>query len=132
MRGVLLSSLAAHLGPFLSALVGASLPERLGPALSVFLTAALFAVIHDPVRLLFAFVLGLVFGLVRLRSASLWPSVVIHATLNSAHVPDRAARRRPVAALRRPSRCSASPRWPSAPRCRWPLLRALRAPGGPA
>ena len=67
MRGVLLTSLAA----------------RLGAAFSVGLTAALFAVIHDPLRLLFAFVLGLVFGLVRLRTASLWPSVVVHATLNT-------------------------------------------------
>ncbi len=67
MRGVLLTSLAA----------------RLGAALSVALTAALFAVIHDPLRLAFAFVLGLVFGLVRLRTASLWPSVVVHATLNT-------------------------------------------------
>ncbi len=67
MRGVLLTSLAV----------------RLGAVLSVVVTAALFAVIHDPLRLLFAFVLGLVFGLVRLRTGSLWPSVVVHATLNT-------------------------------------------------
>ncbi len=75
MRGVLLTSLAARLGPFLSRLLNTAQPERLGPALAVVLTAALFAVIHDPVRLLFAFVLGLVFGLARLRSGSLWPSI---------------------------------------------------------
>ena len=67
MRGVLLTSLAA----------------RIRAVFSVVLTAALFAVIHDPLRLMFAFVLGLVFGLVRLRTASLWPSVVVHATLNT-------------------------------------------------
>jgi membrane protease YdiL (CAAX protease family) len=67
MRGVLLSSLAA----------------RLGPAAGVGIAAAVFAVIHDPLRLLFAFTLGIVFGVVRLRTASLWPSVLAHATLNT-------------------------------------------------
>jgi hypothetical protein len=83
MRGALLTSFAARLGGILATFLEPSLARRLSPGVSVFLTAALFAVIHDPVRLLFAFALGVVFGFVRLRTASLWPSVVIHATLNT-------------------------------------------------
>ncbi len=131
MRGVLLTSLAARLGPFLSHLLKAAPPERLGPALAVLLTAALFAVIHDPVRLLFAFVLGLVFGLVRLRSGSLWPSVMAHATLNTLTFliaplvddPSQPYTPQPllgVAALTLGAALS------------WPLLRALRPPERPA
>jgi sodium transport system permease protein len=68
MRGVLLPSVAA----------------RIGPAAAVTLTAATFAVIHfDPVRLLFTFVLGLVLGALRLGTASLWPPVIVHLTLNT-------------------------------------------------
>jgi membrane protease YdiL (CAAX protease family) len=68
MRGVLLPSLAPPLG---------ALP-------AVLLTAAAFALIHlDPIRLLFTFVLGLLLGLLRLRTRSLWPPVVVHSTLNA-------------------------------------------------
>jgi membrane protease YdiL (CAAX protease family) len=67
MRGVLLTSLAGWLGRT--------------PA--IFLTAAAFAVIHDPLRLLFALVLGVAFGYVRVWTASLWPSMLVHATLNT-------------------------------------------------
>jgi uncharacterized protein len=68
MRGVLLPSLAS----------------RVSPARAVVLTAAVFAVIHfDPIRFLFTFVLGLVLGALRLRTGSLWPSVVVHLTLNT-------------------------------------------------
>ena len=68
MRGVLLPSLAA----------------RIAPAPAVTLTAAAFALIHfDPIRLLFTFVLGLVLGALRLRTGSLWPSVMVHLTLNA-------------------------------------------------
>lgn len=68
MRGALLPSLAANVGP----------------APAVFLTAAIFAGIHfDPIRLLFTFVLGLLLGLLRVRTRSLWPPVVVHGTLNA-------------------------------------------------
>jgi sodium transport system permease protein len=68
MRGVLLPSLA----------------RWTGPGLAVHLTAATFALIHlDPIRLLFTFVLGVLLGLLRLRTRSLWPSVVVHSTLNA-------------------------------------------------
>ncbi len=70
VRGVCLPSLAAVL--------------RGGVAGPVVLTALLFAAIHlDPYRFAFTFALGLVFGLVRLATRSLWPSVVAHLTLNT-------------------------------------------------
>ena len=68
MRGVLLPALAA----------------RAGPPLAVGLTAATFAIIHfDPIRLLFTLVLGLALGVLRLRTGSLWPPVIVHLTLNA-------------------------------------------------
>jgi membrane protease YdiL (CAAX protease family) len=68
MRGVLLPSLAS----------------RTGAVPAVLLTAAIFALIHlDPIRLLFTFVLGFLLGLLRLRTRSLWPPVVVHSTLNA-------------------------------------------------
>lgn len=67
VRGVLLPSLA----------------ERIGPIWAVFTSAALFALMHDPYRYLFTLAVGLVFGLLRLRSGSLWPPIVAHFTLNT-------------------------------------------------
>jgi membrane protease YdiL (CAAX protease family) len=74
MRGALLMSLV----PVATSLAGAA-----GPALSVALTAAAFGLIHDPVRLLFAVALGVALGVLRLRTRSLLPPVVAHATLNA-------------------------------------------------
>jgi membrane protease YdiL (CAAX protease family) len=43
-----------------------------------------FALIHgDVIRLLFTFVLGVVLGLLRLGTRSLWPPVIVHVTLNA-------------------------------------------------
>jgi sodium transport system permease protein len=68
MRGVLLPALAAPLTP----------------AGAVLGSAALFAAIHDDAyRFVFTFSIGLVLGFLRLRSASLWPSVTAHAVLNA-------------------------------------------------
>lgn len=68
VRGVLLPSLA----------------RPLGPAAAVAASALLFALMHmDPYRFLFTFVLGLVFGGLRLRTGSLWPPVLGHLTLNA-------------------------------------------------
>ncbi len=68
MRGVLLPSLASWL-PSLTA---------------VLVSAALFAAIHrDPYRFLFTFTIGVVLGLVRLSTGSLWPPVIAHASLNT-------------------------------------------------
>jgi membrane protease YdiL (CAAX protease family) len=68
MRGVLLPALVAPLGP-----VGA-----------VAASATFFAAIHlDPYRFLFTLAMGIVLGGLRLRTGSLWPPVVAHATLNT-------------------------------------------------
>jgi len=64
-------------------LVRPSLVPAVAAAVAVTLTAAAFAVIHDPVRLVFAFALGLALGALRLRTRSLVPPVVAHATLNA-------------------------------------------------
>jgi membrane protease YdiL (CAAX protease family) len=67
-RGVLLTSLAAWRGS----------------GLAVVLSAAAFGLVHfDPVRPLFALVLGLALGLLRVRTASLRPSAVVHAFFNA-------------------------------------------------
>jgi membrane protease YdiL (CAAX protease family) len=50
----------------------------------VFATAVLFAAIHlDLYRFAFTFGLGLVFGVLRLATGSLWPSVLAHLSLNT-------------------------------------------------
>jgi membrane protease YdiL (CAAX protease family) len=68
MRGVLLPALVAPLGP--AAAVGGS--------------ALLFASIHlDPYRFAFTLAIGLVLGVVRLRTGSLWFPIVAHVTLNT-------------------------------------------------
>ena len=60
-----------------------SLVKPLGPAGAVIASAALFALMHDPYRYLFTLAVGLVFGLLRLYSGSLWPPIVAHFTLNT-------------------------------------------------
>jgi membrane protease YdiL (CAAX protease family) len=68
VRGVLLPSLAAAL-PATGAVV---------------VSAALFAAMHgDAFRFAFTFVVGLVFGALRLRTGSLWSTVMAHVTLNT-------------------------------------------------
>jgi membrane protease YdiL (CAAX protease family) len=69
VRGVLLPSLARVLG---------------GAWVAVAVSAVLFAAIHlDAFRFLFTLSIGLVLGVVRLGTGSLWPSVCAHATLNA-------------------------------------------------
>jgi membrane protease YdiL (CAAX protease family) len=120
MRGVLLPSLAVPLGA--------------APAILV--TAAAFALIHfDPIRLLFTFVLGLLLGLLRLRTRSLWPPVIVHSTLNALTffiaplVDDPTQAYTPHAALGLVCLGAGG-------LLAWPLLRALRpsvdSPGGAA
>jgi membrane protease YdiL (CAAX protease family) len=61
-----------------------SLAARLGALPAVVITAVVFALIHgDVIRLLFTFVLGVVLGLLRLGTRSLWPPVIVHVTLNA-------------------------------------------------
>jgi membrane protease YdiL (CAAX protease family) len=61
-----------------------SLAALAGPGLAVWLSAGVFGLIHfDPLRLLFTFVLGLVLGSLRVRTASLRPPVLVHASFNT-------------------------------------------------
>lgn len=61
-----------------------SLVRPLGPAAAVTASSILFAAMHmDAIRFLFTLCVGLVLGIVRLRTASLWPPVVAHVTLNA-------------------------------------------------
>jgi len=66
-------------GALLPSLVG-----RLGPGGAIVGSAFLFAAMHaDPYRFLFTLAIGLVLGLLRLRTGSLWPPVLAHVTLNA-------------------------------------------------
>jgi len=61
-----------------------SVSRAVGPALAVAASALLFAAIHlDVYRFLFTLTLGLVFGVLRVRTGSLWPSVLAHTALNT-------------------------------------------------
>ncbi len=68
VRGVLLPALAV----------------RLGSGVAIVASALLFAAMHlDPYRTLFTFAMGAMFGVLRVMSASLWPSVTAHLSLNA-------------------------------------------------
>ena len=73
IRGVFLPSLARSLGEGRGAVAR---DPGLGPALRAPSISTRF-------RFLFTFVLGVVFGFLRLRTASLWPSVLAHTCLNT-------------------------------------------------
>jgi membrane protease YdiL (CAAX protease family) len=83
MRGALLVALLPAARAVAVPIVPPALVPRVAASAAVTLTAAAFALIHDPVRLLFAFALGLALGALRLRTRSLLPPVVCHATLNT-------------------------------------------------
>jgi len=117
MRGALLMSLV----PATTSLLGPA-----GAAVSLVVTGLAFALIHDPVRLVFAFALGVALGVLRLRTRSILSPILAHATLNTLTFV--------VAPL------VDDPSQPYAPRpalglaclvigaaVAWPLLRALRA-----
>lgn len=67
MRGFVLHGLLRR--GWLLALVGSSL---------------LFALLHSPSSMPFAFVAGILFALLALRCGSLWPGIIAHATYNAA------------------------------------------------
>ncbi len=72
VRGVFLPSLAHSLG------------GGRGRLVAILASAVLFGAIHlDAYRFFFTFALGAVFGFVRLRTGSLWPSVLAHTVLNT-------------------------------------------------
>jgi membrane protease YdiL (CAAX protease family) len=83
MRGALLAALLPVAARVAAPLVRAPRVPAAAATVAVLLTAAAFALIHDPVRLVFAFALGVALGALRLRTRSLVPPVVAHATLNA-------------------------------------------------
>jgi hypothetical protein len=61
----------------------------LGPAGSIVLTSAVWAIVHTQYNLFYLFVIfasGLLLGYLRYRSGSTWLTVVLHATINLASV----------------------------------------------
>ena len=61
-----------------------SLLRVLRPSGAIWISAALFAAMHfDPYRFVFTLVIGLVLGVLRVRTGSLWPAIVAHVTLNT-------------------------------------------------
>ena len=61
-----------------------SLRTLVVPLPSIFLSAAVFSFMHlDLYRALFTFAVGLVLAALRLRTQSLWPGLIAHATLNA-------------------------------------------------
>jgi sodium transport system permease protein len=83
MRGALLAAFVSVAGAIASAALRPPSANFVVRAVSVVATAVLFALIHDPVRWLFAFALGVALGALRLRTRSLVPPVLTHATLNA-------------------------------------------------
>lgn len=69
-----------------TAIRGVLLPAlhiRLAVPLAIPVSAAVFALMHDPYRMPFTFAVGLVLGGLRLYKGSLAPSMLAHATLNA-------------------------------------------------
>ena len=56
--------------------------EQRGVVVSILLSAAVFAVIHDLSSWPFTFIAGIVLGVQYWATRSLWPSVITHATVN--------------------------------------------------
>ncbi len=60
-----------------------SLRPLLGPTAAVLTSAVVFAAMHlDLYRFAFTFAVGAALGLLRVRTGSLWPSILAHGTLN--------------------------------------------------
>jgi membrane protease YdiL (CAAX protease family) len=78
---VLLAPVAEEL--LLRGVVFGALRNRFGPSLAIVLSAALFSVLHVAWAVMpIIFMLGLVFGWLRQRSGSVWPSVLLHGLNN--------------------------------------------------
>jgi len=113
MRGVLLPSLV----------------RPLGTSGAVLASAAAFAAIHlDPYRFLFTFSIGLVLGVLRLRTGSLWPPILAHATLNTATFVVAPLIDDPTQTTYTPQTMLGVLCLVAGTTAAWPLVRALRAP----
>ncbi len=78
------------LGPFVEELMFRGvLLKMFGSACGIFvasvITSALFALSHtDPVQIVYAFILGIIMCMVRVKSTSLWSAVALHLSFNIA------------------------------------------------
>jgi len=62
-----------------------SLSESYGSWTSIFISSVIFAVLHffsGPLSILNAFWGGMIYGYVRMRTNSLWPSIFLHSMWN--------------------------------------------------
>ncbi|MDC0243549.1 CPBP family intramembrane metalloprotease [Marine Group III euryarchaeote] len=58
--------------------------ERYGDWFSIFISAFLFAIVHVAgVTVVNAFIAGLIFGYLRIRTGSLWPPIIVHFLWNT-------------------------------------------------
>ena len=58
--------------------------EKYGDWFSIFISAFLFAIVHiHGVTIVNAFIAGLIFGYLRIRTGSLWPPIIIHFLWNT-------------------------------------------------
>ena len=58
--------------------------ERYSDWFAIFISALLFAVVHvETVSVINAFIGGLIYGYVRIRTGSLWPSIILHFLWNT-------------------------------------------------
>jgi membrane protease YdiL (CAAX protease family) len=76
------------LGPFIEefifrGLITNELKEKLPYALVIFIQALLFGVIHGNwLQISYAFIMGILLGLVTIWSRSVWPAILIHMSMN--------------------------------------------------
>jgi hypothetical protein len=72
---------------FFRGFLQAGLENRFGAWVAIILTAALFALVHVlPGVLPPIFVLGLIFGILRFETDSLWPAILLHGAFNALSV----------------------------------------------
>jgi len=58
--------------------------ERYGDWFAIFISALLFALVHlEAVSVINAFIGGLIYGYIRIRTGSLWPSIILHFLWNT-------------------------------------------------
>ena len=58
--------------------------ERYGDWFAIFISALLFALVHlEAISVINAFIGGLIYGYVRIRTGSLWPSIILHFLWNT-------------------------------------------------
>tara|TARA_Y100000994_G_scaffold243043_1_gene240826 strand:- start:1437 stop:3398 length:1962 start_codon:yes stop_codon:yes gene_type:complete len=61
--------------------------KKLGNKKAIFVSSLLFALMHlEPSRLLFTFILGIIFAMITLRTGTIWYSAVIHCLINATSI----------------------------------------------